>query len=190
MTVAVVRRWLKVPDPTALTARHALQHLLGYKTSLEDLARAELLVFRWDDAVNARALLSRLARETNLLQNPNKHEFEIVAGLERLNPRGNAWVLTSEPGSGDAIATSIARRRLLPGEPPRVARAVLWELTLAASAGGRSVMAREIAETRSRNAGLLANPHLEDLSIFETAPTAQEIADVLAWEGAEAGELG
>ena len=190
MTVAVVRRWLKVPDPTALTARHALQHLLGYKVSLEDLGRAELLVFRWDDGVNARALLSRLARETNLLQNPNKHEFEIVTGSERLHPRGNAWVLTSEPGTGEAIATSIARRRLLSGEPPAVARGVLWELTLALPPGERKFLAREIAETRSRGAGLLANPHLEDISVFETAPTAVDVAQALAWESAEAGELG
>ena len=82
MTIAVVRRWLKVPDPTALTAKDTLVRVLGFQGVLEDLERSEVLAFRWESAVAARRLLERLARETNLLQNPNKHHFEIAVGAE------------------------------------------------------------------------------------------------------------
>jgi hypothetical protein len=189
MTMAVLRRWLKVPDPTALTAKDTLQRLLGYAAVLENVERSEVLAFCWGDAVPARALLERLARETNMLQNPNKHHFEIAVGQEPLHPRGNVWVLTAEAGNGAEMASTLARRRLVEGEPPRVARGVLWELTGPADASRRLRMAREIAETRERRAGLLANPHLEDVTLFEHAPSAEELAGAFAWESANADEL-
>ena len=189
MTVAVLRRWLKVPDPTALTARDTLQRLLGFADVLRDIERSEVFAFRWDGAVDARAILERLARDTNLLQNPNKHFFEIAVGSETLHPRGNVWVLTHEAGNGADMGSVLARRRLVEGDVPQVARGVLWELTGPEDRGRRSRMAASIAETRERRAGLLANPHLENLTIFDEAPPATEMADAFAWESAEAEEL-
>jgi phosphoribosylformylglycinamidine (FGAM) synthase PurS component len=188
MTIAVLRRWLKVPDPTALTAKDTLQRLLGFAGILENIERSEVFVFRWDDAVPARAILERLARETNLFQNPNKHFFEISVGAGTLNPRGNVWVLTSEPGQGAEMGSVLARRRLVDGEPPQVARGVLWELTGPADRGARTRMARNITETRERRSGLLANPHLEDVTIFDNAPAAMALADAFAWESAQVEE--
>jgi phosphoribosylformylglycinamidine (FGAM) synthase PurS component len=188
MTVAVLRRWLKVPDPTALTARDTLQRLLGFEDVLRDLERSEVFAFRWEDAVPARAVLERLARQTNLLQNPNKHFFEIAVGAETLHPRGNVWVLTHEAGNGAEIGSVLARRRLVDGEPPQVARGVLWELTGPDDRARRSRMAAEIAETRARRAGLLANPHLEDITLFDEAPAAMVMAEAFAWESAQAEE--
>jgi len=185
MTVAVLRRWLKVPDPTALTAKDTLQRLLGFADVLRDLERSEVFAFRWEDAMPARAILERLARDTNLLQNPNKHFFEIAVGSETLHPRGNVWVLTHEAGNGADIGSVLTRRRLVEGEAPQVARGVLWELTGPDDRGRSSRMAAEIAETRERRVGLLANPHLENLTIFDTAPAATEMAEAFAWESAQ-----
>ncbi len=186
MTIAVLRRWLKVPDPTALTAKDTLQRLLGFADVLRDVERSEVFAFRWEGSAPARAVLERLARDTNLLQNPNKHFFEIAVGAETLHPRGNVWVLTHEAGTGAEMGSVLARRRLVGGEPPQVARGVLWELTGPADPGRLSRMAAEIAETRQRRAGLLANPHLEDVTIFEAAPAAAAMAEAFAWESVEA----
>ena len=186
MTFAVLRRWLKVPDPTALTARDTLQRLLGFAGVLRNVERSEVFAFRWEDAVPARAMLDRLARDTNLLQNPNKHFFEIAVGSESLRPRGNVWVLTHEAGNGAEMGSVLSRRRLVEGEPPEVARGVLWELTGPDDRGTLSRMAAEIAETRGRRAGLLANPHLEDMTIFSDVPVAMDMAEAFAWESARA----
>ena len=43
MTSAVIRLWLKVMDPTALTARETLQRALGYGRRVRDVARSEVL---------------------------------------------------------------------------------------------------------------------------------------------------
>jgi len=189
MTLAVLRRWLKVPDPTALTARDTLQRWLGFADVLRDVERSEVFAFRWEEAVAARGILERLATDTNLLQNPNKHCFEIAVGSEALHPRGNVWVLTHEAGNGADIGSVLERRRLVDGEPPQVARGVLWELTGPTDRGTLSRMAAEIAETRERRAGLLANPHLENVTIFSDAPTAMDMAEAFVWESAEAEEL-
>jgi phosphoribosylformylglycinamidine (FGAM) synthase PurS component len=192
MTIAVVRRWLKVPDPTALTAKDTLQRLLGFQGVLADLERSEVLAFRWDrteEPVAARPLLERLACDTNLLQNPNKHHFEIAVGAEPLHPRGNVWVMTSETGQGDDIASILTRRRLLEGDPPQVARGVLWELRVERDPAGRLEVARAVTETRARTVGLLANPHLEDVAFFARVPRAEDLAAAFAWEGAGAHEL-
>src|SRR5262249_53893374 len=141
---------------------------------LRDIERSEVFAFRWDETVPARGMLERLAKETNLLQNPNKHFFEIAVGSEALRPRGNVWVLTHEAGNGAEMGSVLARRHLVDGEPPQVARGVLWELTGPADRGTRSRMAADIAETRRRGAGLLANPHLENIAIFDKAPSAAE----------------
>src|SRR5262245_37632149 len=189
MTVAVLRRWLKVPDPTALTAKDTLRRWLGFADVLKDIERSDVFVFLWEDTAAARTILERLARDTNLLQNPNKHFFEIAVGSETLHPRGNVWVLTHEAGVGAEIGSVLTRRRLVEGDAPQVARGVLWELTGPEDRGRLSRMAAEIAETRERRAGLLANPHLENVTIFDAAPAAVEMAEAFAWESAEAQDL-
>jgi phosphoribosylformylglycinamidine (FGAM) synthase PurS component len=189
MTVAVVRRWLKVPDPTALTAKDTLQRLLGFADVLRDVERSVVFAFRWEGRAPARAILERLARETNVLQNPNKHFLEIAVSSEILHPRGNVWVLTYEAGNGAEIGSVLERRRLVEGEPPQVARGVLWELSGPDDRGTLSRMAAEIAETRERRAGLLANPHLENITICGDAPAAVEMGEAFAWESAQTDRI-
>jgi len=185
MSDAVLRLWLKVADATALTARETLQRSMGYGRTVQDVARSEIWAFRWRDRSRPAEVLERLALETNLFHNPNKHRYEIAVGAEHLHPRGNVWVLVSVPGAGSQMGELLARRRLVDGEIPRVRRAELWELTLDGDKAARSRLAREIAVTESHRKGLLSNPHLEDAAVLTAPPGAEEIVSLLAEQKAE-----
>jgi len=176
MTDAILRLWLKVADATALTARETLQRALGYGRAVTEVDRSEIWAFRWREEPRAAHVLERLARETNLFHNPNKHRYEIAVGETRLAPRGNVWVLVSVPGAGTGMQGLLGRHHLITGEIPVVRRAQLWELTLDGDEADRLRMAREIAVAESHHKGLLANPHLEDTTVFPAPPTAGEIA--------------
>jgi len=188
MTDAVVRLWLKVADATALTARETLQRGLGYGRAVGDIARSDLWVFRWRGTVEPRSLLGPLTLDTNLLQNPNKHQVEIAVEDERLTPRGSVWVLVSTPGQGQGMEETLVRHRLVRGKIPAVRRARLWELTLEGDPEVRRRLAEEITVVRSRKQGLLANPHVEDWRVFTEPPSAGGIAGAIAFpEHAVAG---
>jgi hypothetical protein len=182
MSVVVLRRWLKVADPTALTARETLQRGLGLGRAVEDVNRSELVLLRWDGSREPRDAVDRvrrLASGTNLLLNPNKHFLEVRAEGEPLTPRGNQWVMVWRPGEGAGLEETLRRRRLVGGEAPAVRSALLWELALAGDAGERRERAESITRLRSRQEGLLANPELQDARIFDAAPTAAGIAAAL-----------
>jgi hypothetical protein len=179
MTDAVVRLWLKVGDPTALTARETLQRALTYGRRVEEVSRSELWCFRWETEPDPRGVLARLARDTNLILNPNKHLMEVAVGDEALHPRGNAWVMVSVPGEGDELEETLRRHRLVEGPPPATRRAILWELSLGVEGDEAAALAAEIAVARERKRGLLTNPHLEDAMVFRAPPRALEIARVL-----------
>ena len=179
MTQAVARRWLKVVDPTALTARETLRHALGYGKTVTGVSRSEVIAFLWTGTVDAREVLDRLVHDTNLLQNPNKHHLEIAVGTESLRPRGNAWVLVSREGDGASLGETLLRRRLVRGDAPETARGTLWELSLEGTPEERHRLARAMAVTRGRASGLLSNPHVEDATVFEAAPSAEELVAAL-----------
>jgi len=179
MTGAVLRRWLKVADPTALTARETLQRALGMGRAVEAVDRSELFALRWPGPVEAVAHVSRLAAKTNLLVNPNKHFLEVRSGEERITPRGNLWVMVWRRGEGSGIEETLRRRHLLDGEAPAVRRALLWELHLAGDAAERKSRAETITWLRSREEGLLANPELQEAHVFAAGPSAEEIAGFL-----------
>jgi len=179
MTGAVLRRWLKVADPTALTAREALQRGLGLGRAVEEVHRSELFALRWAGAVDAVPMVRQLAANTNLLVNPNKHFLEVRTGEERLEPRGNLWVMIWTEGEGEVLADTLERRNLLEGDSPRLRRALLWELQLSGEPTERRERAESITWLRSREQGLLANPELQEAHIFEGAPGAAEIGDRL-----------
>ncbi len=179
MTGAAVRIWLKAADPAAITAREALQRALGYGRVVREVARSEVVAFRWEGNAEARAQLERLARETGLLLNPNKHRMEIAVEDETLHPRGNAWTVVSTPGEGAELARTLERHRLLAGEVPATRRGVLWELDLAAEGEELRRLAGEIAVARERKRGLLSNPHLEDAAVFVAPPRAADVTAAL-----------
>jgi phosphoribosylformylglycinamidine (FGAM) synthase PurS component len=179
MTHAVVRRWLKVVDPTALTTRETLRSGLGFGPVVIDVARSDVLAFRWGAVADARGILERLALDTNLLQNPNKHQWELAVEAERLHPGGNIWVLVAREKDGAGLKETLDRRHLVRGPAPETARGILWELTLAGSDLERRRLAESMAVVRGRDQGLLSNPHVEDAVVLEAAPTARELAAIL-----------
>lgn len=189
MTAAAVRTWLKVMDPTSLTARDTLQRTLGYGERVRDIQRSTVWSFRWEEAVDARALLGRLVADTNLIRNPNKHHVQIVTGDAALAPRGNVWVLVHSGREGSELEDALSRHRLVPGTVPAVRRGTLWELELAASED-RGATAEEIAITRAHKRGLLANPHVDTVHVLTEPPGAGELARLLAEETTEHTRLG
>ncbi len=189
MTDAVVRLWLKVADATALTARETLQRALGYGRTVRGVSRSELWAFRWETPTEAETVLTRLARDTNLLLNPNKHHMEIAVGPARLAPRGNAWALVFTRGDGEEMEETLVRHRLVGGVAPRVRRGTLWELDLDAEDAERTRLAGEIAVTRNRTSGLLSNPHVEDAVVLAEPPAAAEVASILAGNADKAARV-
>jgi hypothetical protein len=186
MTEAALRRWLKVNDPTALTALETLQRALGYGRAVAGVHRSEIWAFRWRDALEPVPRLARLARGTNLLLPPNKHRMEIAAGGDTLSPRGNVSVLVWTAGEGSELEETLRRHRLVTGEVPLVRRGTLWELDLAGEAAERVRLAEEIAVARERGRGLLANPHVNDVWVFEAPPTAAAVVRALTGGGTPA----
>ena len=186
MTVAMVRRWLKVMDATALTARETLQRALAYGRAVQDIQRSEIFSFTWEDDRDGREILQRLASSTNLLQNPNKHFLEITCGTEVTRPRGNMWVLVFTQGQGEGLTETLIRHGLVSEPAPEVRRGVLWELTLEGE--NREAMTREIAVATHHKSGLLANPHIEDVVLFDRPPTAEMISDALQLKAQKAGK--
>lgn len=181
----VLRRWLKVADPTALTARETLQRGLAYGRRIADIRRSDLLAFDWRaEGGAARRALEELARGTNLLLNPNKHHFEIALDEEPIRPRGNAWILVHEPGEGGALGESIRRRGLLPFPLQGTRRGVLWELDIEGEPEEIRRLAAEIAVARERRVGLLANPEYQAAEVLETPPQARRVLELLAAMGA------
>lgn len=186
MTDAVVRLWLKVNDPTALTAHETLQRALGYGRTVAGVSRSEVWGFRWPETIDAAPVLERLARETNLLLNPNKHRMEIAVGASALSPRGNVWVLVWTVGEGRDLEETLRRHRLLTGSVPAVRKGTLWELDLAGAPAERARLAEEIAIARERGRGLLANPHVSDVRIFGEPPNAASVVHSLSGQSAAA----
>ncbi len=186
MSDAVVRLWLKVNDPTALTAHETLQRALGYGRVVAGVGRSEVWGFRWTGAADPAPVLERLARETNLLLNPNKHRMEIAVADGALAPRGNVWALVWTQGEGSDLEETLRRHRLLAGELPQVRRGTLWELDLACPPEDRVRLAEEIAVARERSRGLLANPHVSGTRVFAEPPTAAAVVLALRGEDARA----
>ena len=83
------------------------------------------------------------------------------------------------------MESTLARHHLVGGEIPRVRRGDLWELDLDAENTELTNLAEEIAITRERKKGLLANPHVEDVTVFSSPPTAEDLVRELAFEGHE-----
>jgi len=173
---AVIRRWLKVADPTAITARETLQRALQFGRRVEDVERSELFCVVWDTPQQgAEAMLEGLAVETTLISNPNKHRVEVAVGGDAVHPRGNVWVLVWEPGDGAGLEAAVRRLGLLAEPPARIRQAVLWELALDGSPAEVADRAREIAVARSRTSGLLANLQYQRAEVFTRPPTASQI---------------
>ena len=73
----LIRRWLKVADPSAITARETLQRSLAYGRDVAAVDRSEVFAISWKEEVpDPRGSLQRLLRESkHALGNDIGHDF-------------------------------------------------------------------------------------------------------------------
>lgn len=166
---------LKIPDVTALTAANALRRRLGYADKLLDLKRADHYLFTIEapSIEEAEAFVRQLAQRTTLFVNPNKHVFETrpASGQSTVSePVGTyevrCLVRDADYDPGAAILEAL-RKMGFGDRVTRLAAGTLWTLKVrAASCEEALEMAREMAFTKSRNRGLLANPHYQECVVY------------------------
>ncbi len=167
---------LKIPDVTALTAANALRRRLGYEDVLVELRRADYyrLDVTTDCADEAVAIGKKLAEETNLFVNPNKHQYNVAAGIHNSGAEATEGtyavnMLVTDPKSGSAAGIlSALHGRLGYGEVVSgVSAGILWTLVLKAeSREAAEALATEITVTKSRESGLLLNPHFQESEMW------------------------
>jgi phosphoribosylformylglycinamidine (FGAM) synthase PurS component len=166
---------LKIPDVTALTAANSLRRRLGYAERLVSLQRADYYRLELEAESEAAALdlVRDLALRTNHFVNPNKHSFAVRPYDQRVSPPSRDGLFEVEVLTTDAegdrsadLETALAGDRAAQGHVKAVHTGVLWTLRLRADTPQEAVeLARDIAVTRSRDQGLLANPHFQAVQI-------------------------
>ncbi len=176
--VVEILTWLKTKDLTALTAFQTLCRDMGWKDVVHNLQRREL--WRTRVKVEDEKELERVSRDlvqrVKIFVNPNKHKWEIRFPEERKKVlmegegeglyRVEVWVWWREdPREVSAYRTLIDtwgyKDKIL-----EVKRRDIWEIVLE----GDDVQkvrgkVEEIVVTRSREKGILINPHSQDFSI-------------------------
>lgn len=167
---------LKIPDVTALTAASALRRRLGYGDVLMELHRADYyrLSLAADSEQQALELAEELAENTNLFVNPNKHRYQVAAGVHNAATVAGdgVWtvkVLVSAPesGAGEAILSALQGRLGYRDQVSAVVAGDLWTLVLQADSKEQAeAIAQEIAVTESRGEGLLLNPHYQEYEMW------------------------
>ncbi len=164
MTVDVhVRR--KIRDLVRDAAEDALRARWPALTRVD---RAEVWTFSL--APGGEAEVTRVLEETTLVANPNIHRW--TRGDAAPAADGGARVRVTVRDRVDPKGASVLRsvRERLGFRGIRgVARSVQWTLELPASRADAERLAREVCGQDGRGAGLLANPHAQDV---ETAVTA------------------
>ena len=167
---------LKIPDLTALTAGSALRRRMAYGDVLVELRRADYyrLSLNAESEAEAVKLAEKLAEDTNLFVNPNKHRYEVSAGIHNSvaadqNGTYAVSVLITDPnsGAGAGILEALRGRLGYGDEVAEVLAGNLWVLVLKAESREQAeTIAEAAAVTRSREEGLLLNPHYQDYEMW------------------------
>lgn len=167
---------LKIPDVTALTAANALRRRLGYEDVLVNLHRADYyrLEIAVENADEAVAMGKKLAEETNLFVNPNKHQYSVAAGIHNSGAEAaegtyavNMLVTDPKSGSAAGILNALHGRLGYGDIVNNVSAGILWTLVLKAeSQSAAEEIATKITVTKSREEGLLLNPHFQECEMW------------------------
>lgn len=165
-------------DPTAETCAHALRDLLG--VAVLGVERAELWRFETGSCTPGERerrceQLAAAASRAGRYVNPNRDRARWLDGPRPYDPAmpggGCAVDIWVRDGQGtDPAALQYFRSQVDP-HLRQVWRGVLWRLYLE---GGDEAAAREraleIAVTRGRREGLLANPHAQTAVVLHVVP--------------------
>jgi phosphoribosylformylglycinamidine (FGAM) synthase PurS component len=157
MTVEVyVRR--KIRD----LVRDAAEDVLRARwPSVGRVDRAEVWTFVLDSP-EGRDGVRHAMEHTTLVANPNVHRWAIHEGEDPAPPDGSARVIVTVTDRVDPRGASVLRSMR--------DRAVRWTIDTAGSREEAERMAREVTGADGRGAGLLANPHAQEV---ETAVAAR-----------------
>ena len=166
---------LQVPDVIALTARDTLRRRLGWSERLLDLTRADYwgLQIEASSREDAAQLAHELADRTTLFVNPNKHRYEVrvrelgdapktTTACPEIKNHHAVRVLTGfqQDDGGELTLETLHIRYDMKDRVIGVEKGTLWILALATSnASEARDWAEAITVTRSRETGVLANPH-------------------------------
>lgn len=169
---------LKITDNTARTALYTVKNRLGF-FSVKDLRRSDFWEFSFPELTMEQALQAaeRLVQKTALFVNPNKHKWRLETADGSIKEQTTATIPASVSAAvlvcdlidGKAESALDASRALSPeGEQPAsLIRGVWWDLVFADLPLEEIRQAAEkIALTKSREEGILANPHYQTYQIF------------------------
>lgn len=176
-------------DLVAATAFDTLARKMGYGEVLESLWRETLWILSFDcEPGMAAGLTASLAENTGIFVNPNTHRHAVVIpGSSIPHGRGDGrealgvvvWSY-DDPQTGPVEAA--VRERMGVTELTALRRMTLWwPGFLKESMGGRPAadIALSMVATRSRNEGLLANPHYEGWYLVESPHTPAMMLDAV-----------
>ncbi|MBN1354642.1 hypothetical protein JXA40_00050 [bacterium] len=165
---------LKTKDPVSESAFQCLTGEMDYQASLQSLTRYDYWDIQVSPGIDRLELGRYLATETKLFVNPNKHTFEyhlaesVPAAMERAASGEHIHrllVRDNEDSKGTEVLHHLHRLYNLPDKIMAVRSGVLWILRIkAADPDDAQSIAREIAMTRNRKSGLLANPQSQTIS--------------------------
>jgi hypothetical protein len=158
---------LKVPDTTAQSAEDTLRRNLGYDGTLESLRREDWWCFEvaTDDPGAARACVRQWADRCTALVNPNKHRAALDAPRGRAEGTETSVLVRDREDLRAASMLRFLRSALGASDLVSLESGVLWTLRFRPGAGDPRALADDIARTRSRTRGLLANPHAQTVDI-------------------------
>lgn len=169
---------LKIPDVAAVTAKNTLQRRMGYKNILLNLEREDYykILANLKNIEEAEKIGKELAEKSNIFVNPNKHKYrlEIKGKKKEKNAQQKekvhlVKVLVNylEDGTSFLILDSLKNRFNFGKKILDLKRGILWTLTISAKNQKESLeKAKEIVLTRSREKGLLVNPHFQSFKII------------------------
>lgn len=113
----------------------------------------------------ARADVQRILDETTLVVNPNLHRYRLEQGEAEVaagaGPRLEIVVHDRVDAKGAAVLRAVRERRGI-RSITGVSRAVVW--TLEVKGSDAESLAREVTGEGGHGAGILANPHSQDVT--------------------------
>jgi len=161
----------KLPEQEAITAFHTLTNYMGYGGKLRALNRTKYFNVVIKAVENAEERLSEIIRRTTLFLNPNKELFRILDDdLNSLfvcpDDVVNKFILIRNKDAGQDLA-DLLKKWWDYEEVISIEEYVLWNLQIDRSCEGVDELVEEIAVLKSRESGLLANPHSQEYMVLK-----------------------
>ncbi len=156
----------RVEDLIARTAEETIRRRLEGGERLERLDREEFWEFDFRAGEGFEEKLRRFTAGAELFVNPNKHHYRISEEGIFTGFTGRGWLLRVT--GRDDIEGEVAKHTLIRQygceELQDVRYGVLWVIRLKDDEGGEGdgELAERMAITRSREDGLLVNPHFQE----------------------------